>query len=90
MTRGGDSVSLLLDAARRLEPVSPRLARDTYLDALMAAMFTGHLAGGASLTDAARAARGHSDRRTTRFPLIFSSMAWRCGSQTAMRRQCQY
>ena len=57
MTRGGDSVSLLLDAARRLEPVNPRLARETYLDALMAAMFAGHLAGGDGLTGAARAAR---------------------------------
>ena len=57
MTRGGDSVSLLLNAARRLEPVNPRLARETYLDALMAAMFAGHLAAGDGLTEAARAAR---------------------------------
>ena len=57
MTRGGDSVSLLLEAARRLEPVNPRLARETYLDVLMAAMFTGHLARGDVLQDAARAAR---------------------------------
>ncbi len=57
MTRGGDSVSLLLNAARRLDPVNPRLARETYLDALMAAMFAGHLATGDGLTEAARAAR---------------------------------
>ena len=57
VTRGGDSVSLLLNAARRLEPVNPRLARETYLDALMAAMFAGHLAVGDGLTEAARAAR---------------------------------
>jgi DNA-binding CsgD family transcriptional regulator/tetratricopeptide (TPR) repeat protein len=56
-TRGGDSVSLLLNEARRLEPVNPRLARETYLDALMAAMFAGHLAVGDGLTEAARAAR---------------------------------
>ena len=57
MTRGGDSISQLLDAARGLEPVNPRLARETYLDALMAAMFAGHLAIGDGLTEAARAAR---------------------------------
>ena len=57
LTRGGDSVSPLLNAARRLEPVDPRLARETYLDALMAAMFAGHLALGDGLTEAARAAR---------------------------------
>jgi hypothetical protein len=57
MTRGGESVSLLLNAARRLEPLDPRLARETYLDALMAAMFAGHLAAGGALTEAARAAR---------------------------------
>jgi DNA-binding CsgD family transcriptional regulator len=57
MTRGGDSVSLLLNAARGLEPVNPGLARETYLDALMAAMFAGHLAAGDGLTEAARAAR---------------------------------
>ena len=57
VTRGGDSVSLLLNAARQLEPVNPRLARETYLDALMAAMFAGHLAIGDGITEAARAAR---------------------------------
>jgi DNA-binding CsgD family transcriptional regulator len=57
LTRGGDSVSPLLNAARRLEPLDPRLARETYLDALMAAMFVGHLAVGDGLTEAARAAR---------------------------------
>ena len=56
-TRSGDAVSLLLNAARRLESFNPRLARETYLDALMAAMFAGHLAVGDGLTEAARAAR---------------------------------
>lgn len=57
VTRGGDSVSLLLEAARQLEPVDPRLARETYLDALMAAMFAGHLGVGAGPVEVARAAR---------------------------------
>ena len=68
MTRGGDSISLLLNAARQLEPVNPRLARETYLDALMAAMFAGHLAVGDGLTEAARAAR-QAARRPVDDPL---------------------
>ena len=57
VTRGGDSARLLLNAAKPLESVNPGLARATYLDALMAAMFAGHLAAGDCLTEAARAAR---------------------------------
>ncbi len=57
MTRGDDSVSLLLNAARRLESVDPQLARETYLDALMAAMFAGSLAAGDSQVEVARATR---------------------------------
>jgi DNA-binding CsgD family transcriptional regulator len=57
LTRGGHSVSLLLNAARQLEPINPRLSRETYLDALMAAMFAGHLAVGDGVTEAARAAK---------------------------------
>jgi DNA-binding CsgD family transcriptional regulator len=43
-THGGDAPALLLDAARRLEPLSPSLAHETYLEALSAALFAGHLA----------------------------------------------
>ena len=68
MTRGGDSVSLLLNAARRLEPVNPRLARETYLDALMAAMFAGHLAVGDGVTEAARAASSGTPARDDQLP----------------------
>lgn len=55
-SRGGDTPGLLLAAARRLEPLDLRLARDTYLDALRAALFAAHLAGSTSLRDAAEAA----------------------------------
>ncbi len=56
-TRGPEAPLLLLQAARRLEPLDPRLARDTYLDAWGAALFVGHLAGpGGSLLDVSRAA----------------------------------
>jgi DNA-binding CsgD family transcriptional regulator len=39
--RGTDAQPLLLSAARRLEPVDPVLARQTYLDALAAAFYVG-------------------------------------------------
>ena len=39
--RGSDAPPLLLDAARRLEPLDVTLARETYLEALMAAQFAG-------------------------------------------------
>lgn len=42
--RGGDAPLLLLRAARRLEPIDARLARETYLDAISAAEFAGRLA----------------------------------------------
>ena len=56
--RGSDAPPLLLDAARQLEPLDATLARETYLEALMAAQFAGRLAGGAALevAGAARAA----------------------------------
>jgi DNA-binding CsgD family transcriptional regulator len=45
-SHGNQALPLLLAAARRLEPLEPTLARDTYLDALSAAMFAGRLAAG--------------------------------------------
>ena len=53
--RGGDAPRLLLDAARRLDPLDAGLARDTYLEAIGAAIFTGRL-GALSERDAASAA----------------------------------
>ena len=43
-THGSDAPAMLLDAARRLEPLSPGLAHEVYLEALSAAIFAGHLA----------------------------------------------
>ena len=56
-SRGSDAPPLLLTAAKRLEPLDVALARETYLDALSAAMFAGRLAGGGGLLEVARAAR---------------------------------
>ena len=55
-TRSGDAAALLLKAAQQLREVDPELARETYLEALTAAIFAGPLAGpGASPHDIAEA-----------------------------------
>ncbi len=53
---GSDAPPLLLKAAKRLEPLDPGLARETYLDAWQAAVFAGHLAGGGDLAEVSRTA----------------------------------
>jgi DNA-binding CsgD family transcriptional regulator len=45
--RGSEAPPLLLAGAQRFEPLDGRLARETYLDALTAAMFAGRLGAGA-------------------------------------------
>src|SRR4029453_13102988 len=54
--RGSDAPPLLLRAAKALEPLDPRLARETYLDAFGAAVFAGELASAGSLREVSRAA----------------------------------
>ena len=56
-SRGSDAPPLLLAAARKLERLDVRLARDTYLEALSAAVFAGRLALGGGLLEVAEAAR---------------------------------
>ena len=57
-TRGSVAVPLLLKAAERLRDVDLELARETYLEALTAAIFAGPLAGpGARSPEVAQAAR---------------------------------
>jgi RNA polymerase sigma factor (sigma-70 family) len=56
-THGSEAPALLLEAARRLTPLEPTLASETYLEALSAAMFAGRLAAtGASTLDVSLAA----------------------------------
>jgi ATP/maltotriose-dependent transcriptional regulator MalT len=55
--RDRDVPRLLLEAATRLEPLDVELARETYVDALSAAVFVGHLAGRVGALDVARAVR---------------------------------
>ncbi|MGN9781402.1 helix-turn-helix transcriptional regulator [Nonomuraea sp. ZG12] len=54
-TSAGAALPLLLGAARRLEPLDAGLARETYRDALNAAMAAGRLPSGAQMADIAEA-----------------------------------
>jgi DNA-binding CsgD family transcriptional regulator len=56
-SRGNDAPPLLLAAARQFEPLDARLARETYLEALAAALFAGRLAPGGGLREIAEVAR---------------------------------
>jgi DNA-binding CsgD family transcriptional regulator len=56
-TRGSDAPALLLDAARRLEPLDAALARETHLEAMAAAMFAGRLGDYPGVREAAEAAQ---------------------------------
>src|SRR4029453_2531162 len=56
-TRGSDAPALLLDSARRLEPLDAAMARETHLEAMAAAMYAGRLGGKAGIREAGEAAR---------------------------------
>jgi DNA-binding CsgD family transcriptional regulator len=55
--RGSDASRLLLDAAKKLGPLDGGLARETYLEALGAAISAGRLGRGLTVREAAEAAR---------------------------------
>ena len=57
VSRGGDVPGLLVKAAKQLESLEVTLARETYLDAMSAAMVAGRLASGCGLLEVAQAAR---------------------------------
>jgi DNA-binding CsgD family transcriptional regulator len=54
--RGPDAPSLLFESAKRLEPLDAALARETYLDALWAAIIVGRMADGGGVLEVAEAA----------------------------------
>ena len=56
-SRGAEAPALLLRAAKALEPLDPRLARDTYLEAWSAALFAGRLAAPVGLREISHEAR---------------------------------
>jgi len=68
MSRGSDAPPLLLNAARRLEPLDARLARETYLDALIAAVSAHRLASGGGALEVAEAARAAGYARSPAQP----------------------
>ena len=55
--RGRDAPPLLLEAAKRLDPLDAAMARETYLEALASAMFAGRLGTGPDERQVAEAAR---------------------------------
>lgn len=57
-SRGNEATPRLLAAARGLESLDPRLARETYVDAFSAALFGARLNVGAGVAEVANAARG--------------------------------
>jgi DNA-binding CsgD family transcriptional regulator len=56
-SRGSDAPPLLLQAAKTLEGLDPKLARETYLEAWSAALFAGRLAKDVDLLAISRAAQ---------------------------------
>jgi DNA-binding CsgD family transcriptional regulator len=64
-----EAPALLLETARGFEPLDPKLARETYLDALSAANFAGRLASNVDLPQVAAAAlAGPAAARSPRAP----------------------
>lgn len=55
-SRGNDAAPLMLGAARRLESIDAALARDTYLEAMSAAVFAGRLAVDGGVLEVSEAA----------------------------------
>ena len=85
-SRGSDAPPLLLKAAREFEPLDSRLARETYLDALAAAIFAGRLALGGGVREVAEAARMAPPPPGPRARPICCWMAWLYWSRRATRR----
>jgi RNA polymerase sigma factor (sigma-70 family) len=68
-TRSEAAATLLLDAAERFRDVDPELSRETFLDALTAAIYAGPLAStGATALDVAKAAKAAPAARSHRGP----------------------
>jgi DNA-binding CsgD family transcriptional regulator len=77
--RGRDAPPLLLEAAKRLESLDDRLARETYLEALGAAIFAGRLNVHPTLAEIAETARAASAQPASpgRIDLLLDGVARR-------------
>jgi DNA-binding CsgD family transcriptional regulator len=74
--RSRDAPLLVLNAAKRLEPIAPDLARATYVDAIIAAGSAGRFAApGGSVLDVARQVSPVSGYAPTVFDLLLDGMA---------------
>ena len=71
LRRGSDAPPLLLDAAKRLEALDGGSARETYLEALGAAIFAGRLNGDVGPREVAVAARSAPTGRQSQRPADF-------------------
>ena len=81
-SHGRDAPPLLLDAARQLETHDVALARDTYLEALVAGLFVGRLGGEVGVVQVAEAAHRAPASSGRPSDLLLDGFAWR--SPTAM------
>jgi hypothetical protein len=88
-TRGSDAPALLLDAARRLEPLDAAMARETHLEAMAAAMYAGRLGDSRASARLPRPLGPRRRRRSRRARSTCSSTAWRRGSPRATRPVCR-
>ncbi|MGB0092235.1 MAG: LuxR C-terminal-related transcriptional regulator, partial [Solirubrobacteraceae bacterium] len=79
-TRGSDGPLLLLDAARRLEALDPASARQTYLEALGAAMYAGRVNTDSGVLEVAEAARAapEAPQLPRSLDLVLDGLARRC------------
>jgi DNA-binding CsgD family transcriptional regulator len=79
-TRGSDGPLLLLDAARRLEALDPASARQTYLEALGAAMYAGRVNADSGVLEVAEAARAapEAPQPPRSIDLVLDGLARRC------------
>jgi len=74
LRRGGDAPPLILRAAQRLQSLDAELARQTYLEALVAAIYAGRLARGQDARQVARAARSATPGPSGSEPLPHSQL----------------
>ena len=79
-SRGSDGPPLLVGAARRLEALDPALARQTYLEALGAAMYAGRVNADSGVLEVAKAARAAPMAPTPprSVGLVLDGLARRC------------
>jgi DNA-binding CsgD family transcriptional regulator len=84
-TRGRDAPPLLLAAAKRLEPLDPLLARETYLDAFAAALSADRLARGGDAAEVAAAVLAADWEPSTRAcDLLLDGLALRYAEGSAV------